>query len=254
MHTHALMVKAAHWASPHPFLKRNTGQRRYGPGTFWDGLFHGFFYNVDVPESRDCYDVVVKFFERHLGSAEEQPMLPLDRRGVHARSAPRRPCSHRVRRWCSEPPAPPAIAVPPEWEQVPRLPLWPGQPPGAASFDAGRVPLDWPSRLSPRRRAEVRVFRPRQPNGRAVMLVPGGAYWFVSFVNEGIDVARRLNERARHGIRADLCGSRAKAGRAAPTCPSPGHAARSAADPRAAAEYAIDARTVAVVGFSAEDI
>jgi epsilon-lactone hydrolase len=33
----------------------------------WEGMFHGFFYNVDVPESRDCYDVIVKFFERQLG-------------------------------------------------------------------------------------------------------------------------------------------------------------------------------------------
>lgn len=33
----------------------------------WEGMFHGFFYNVDVPESRDCYDVIVKFFDRQLG-------------------------------------------------------------------------------------------------------------------------------------------------------------------------------------------
>ncbi len=33
----------------------------------WDGLFHGFFYDPDVPESRDCYNVIVKFFDRHLG-------------------------------------------------------------------------------------------------------------------------------------------------------------------------------------------
>jgi monoterpene epsilon-lactone hydrolase len=33
----------------------------------WEALFHGFFYNPDVPESRDCYDVIVKFFDRHLG-------------------------------------------------------------------------------------------------------------------------------------------------------------------------------------------
>jgi acetyl esterase/lipase len=32
----------------------------------WEGLFHGFFYNPDVPESRDCYDVIVRFFDRHL--------------------------------------------------------------------------------------------------------------------------------------------------------------------------------------------
>src|SRR5439155_14377819 len=33
----------------------------------WEGLFHGFFYNPDVPESKDAYDVMVKFFDRHLG-------------------------------------------------------------------------------------------------------------------------------------------------------------------------------------------
>jgi len=33
----------------------------------WDGLFHGFFYNPDVPESRDCYDIIVRFFDRRLG-------------------------------------------------------------------------------------------------------------------------------------------------------------------------------------------
>jgi len=32
----------------------------------WEGMFHGFFYNPDVPESRDCYDVIVKFFDHHL--------------------------------------------------------------------------------------------------------------------------------------------------------------------------------------------
>ncbi len=40
----------------------------------WDGLFHGFFYNPDVPESRDCYDVIIKFFDRHLGKkGQEKP-------------------------------------------------------------------------------------------------------------------------------------------------------------------------------------
>jgi acetyl esterase/lipase len=35
----------------------------------WEGMFHGFFYNPDVPESQECYDVIVKFFARHLGAA-----------------------------------------------------------------------------------------------------------------------------------------------------------------------------------------
>lgn len=32
----------------------------------WEGLFHGFFYNPDVPESRDAYAVIERFFDRHL--------------------------------------------------------------------------------------------------------------------------------------------------------------------------------------------
>jgi len=34
----------------------------------WEGLFHGFFYNADVPESKDALNVIVKFFDRHLGT------------------------------------------------------------------------------------------------------------------------------------------------------------------------------------------
>jgi acetyl esterase/lipase len=34
----------------------------------WEGLFHGFFYNADVPESRDALNVIIKFFDRHLGA------------------------------------------------------------------------------------------------------------------------------------------------------------------------------------------
>jgi epsilon-lactone hydrolase len=35
----------------------------------WEGLFHGFFYNADVPESKDAFNVMIKFFDRHLGGA-----------------------------------------------------------------------------------------------------------------------------------------------------------------------------------------
>jgi acetyl esterase/lipase len=50
-YTHRLLVKAGVEAELH----------------VWEGLFHGFFYNVDVPESREVFDVIVKFFDRHLG-------------------------------------------------------------------------------------------------------------------------------------------------------------------------------------------
>jgi acetyl esterase/lipase len=51
VYTHSRLVKAGVDAELH----------------VWEGMFHGFFYNPDVPESRDCYDVIVKFFDHHLG-------------------------------------------------------------------------------------------------------------------------------------------------------------------------------------------
>jgi len=33
----------------------------------WEGLGHAFFFNPDLPQSREMYDVTVKFFARHLG-------------------------------------------------------------------------------------------------------------------------------------------------------------------------------------------
>lgn len=32
----------------------------------WEGLFHGFFYNADVPESKDAFNVMINFFDRNL--------------------------------------------------------------------------------------------------------------------------------------------------------------------------------------------
>ena len=32
----------------------------------WDGMFHGFFYNADLPESREAYAVMARFFTRHM--------------------------------------------------------------------------------------------------------------------------------------------------------------------------------------------
>jgi hypothetical protein len=32
----------------------------------WDGLGHAFFYNIALPESREAFQVMADFFERHL--------------------------------------------------------------------------------------------------------------------------------------------------------------------------------------------
>jgi acetyl esterase/lipase len=33
----------------------------------WEGMWHGFFFDPDLPESADAYAVIVKFFDKHLG-------------------------------------------------------------------------------------------------------------------------------------------------------------------------------------------
>ncbi len=33
----------------------------------WDGLWHGFFMDADIPESREAYQVIVSFFDQMLG-------------------------------------------------------------------------------------------------------------------------------------------------------------------------------------------
>lgn len=34
----------------------------------WDGMWHAFFFDPDLPESQEVYRVVVNFFDRHLGA------------------------------------------------------------------------------------------------------------------------------------------------------------------------------------------
>jgi monoterpene epsilon-lactone hydrolase len=51
IYTHTQLVKAGVEAELH----------------VWEGLWHGFFGDTDLPESRDAYDVIVRFFDRHLG-------------------------------------------------------------------------------------------------------------------------------------------------------------------------------------------
>jgi epsilon-lactone hydrolase len=33
----------------------------------WEGMAHAFIYDADLPESREAYDVIVRFFNEHLG-------------------------------------------------------------------------------------------------------------------------------------------------------------------------------------------
>lgn len=88
--------------------------------------------------------------------------------------------------------------LPAAWQAAQRLPLWPK---GAA--DKGFTPrerrADWPQTfLSNIAEPELRLFRSPKPNGRALLVIPGGAYNFVSIRNEGVDVARVFNAAGYH--------------------------------------------------------
>ena len=53
IHTHAELVKAGVDAELH----------------VWDGMWHSFFSDVDLPESQEVYAVTARFFDAHLGKS-----------------------------------------------------------------------------------------------------------------------------------------------------------------------------------------
>ncbi|WP_231733823.1 MULTISPECIES: alpha/beta hydrolase [unclassified Sphingomonas] len=85
--------------------------------------------------------------------------------------------------------------MPRAWIDAEQIPLWPNGAPGGG-YTARTVPADWPDIMV--RNIEtpmLRMFRPEKPNGRALLSIPGGAYTFVSILNEGVDVARAMTAR-----------------------------------------------------------
>jgi acetyl esterase/lipase len=82
--------------------------------------------------------------------------------------------------------------MPEAWTDAQTIPLWPGEPPGGG-FAAQTLPPNWsPVFLRNVAKPDLHVFRPAQPSGQALLVVPGGAYWFVSVANEGVALAERM--------------------------------------------------------------
>lgn len=97
-----------------------------------------------------------------------------------------------VARAATPAPAPPTT-LPRAWEEAPSIPLWPNEPPGFAQFVSRPVVGNTsPVFVHNVSKPSLRVFRPARPNGRALLVVPGGSYTFVSIANEGVDVAARV--------------------------------------------------------------
>lgn len=145
----------------------------------------------------------------------------------------------------------------PSWPPRESVALWPGLPPGAPN------PLP---RLAPEitngpngyhdiwmrgtSRPDFGVFRAPRPDGRAVLVIPGGGYGFVSLRGEGLDVAQALN---RQGITVFVLNYRLPAEGWADRANTPlADAQRAMRLIRANARYyRIDPARLGVLGFSA---
>ena len=148
------------------------------------------------------------------------------------------------------------VAYPDDPKEVIRL--WPGAAPGApARLPTERVleRSEEPARIRDRAvtgtvTPTVTVFRPARPNGAATLIIPGGGYQRVVVDKEGIETARWLNAR---GVTAFVLRYRLPGDGWTPRGDAPLQDAQRALRlirSRAAA-LRIDARRIAVLGFSA---
>jgi len=81
-------------------------------------------------------------------------------------------------------------------------PLWPSDPPGSQGVSAQETVTERSDGKGPRDRAvthtrtpTLSLFRPRKPNGAAVILMPGGGYERVVMDKEGFETAQWLADR-----------------------------------------------------------
>lgn len=74
------------------------------------------------------------------------------------------------------------------------LPLYPGAAPGTEHWTQQEVTETSGDYTMIRNvtRPALLAYRPARPNGNAVILTPGGAFYFLSMSNEGFDTARKL--------------------------------------------------------------
>ncbi len=130
------------------------------------------------------------------------------------------------------------------------LDLWPNGTSGATT-DIGlereikRDPPDGVVRLTDVSRPQITVYRPKQPNGAAVLVCPGGGYKILAYEHEGTKVCDFFNQ---HGVTAILLKYRVPAPRDLPLQDAQ-RAIGLIHDH--ADEWGIDRRRIGMLGFSA---
>lgn len=82
--------------------------------------------------------------------------------------------------------------LPLAWGDAETVPLWSGAPPTTGFVSKRSSSQLRPGLLWNIATPELKVFRPRVPNGRALLTIPGGGYIAVSVLNEGLEVAQRM--------------------------------------------------------------
>jgi len=100
-----------------------------------------------------------------------------------------------------------SLSATPSWPPRENFPLWPGAAPGVRNPEplprseiTGRTGEYHDLWLRGVTRPDVGVIRPRRPDGRAVLIMPGGGYSFTSIRKEGLDVALVLAARGITGF------------------------------------------------------
>ena len=90
----------------------------------------------------------------------------------------------------------PPRPIPGAWNEAATITLWPEGPP-SGGFKPFPLPMaDGPPVFMHNvENPYLRVFRPTRSNGRALLVIPGGAYIFVSIDNEGVDVGQAMAAR-----------------------------------------------------------
>ena len=137
------------------------------------------------------------------------------------------------------------------------IPLWPGKIPGDIGTKiVSRIDNRSGDDAHPDRwiygvaRPELVLFRPANPNGAAVLCMPGGSYEFLAFDNEGAEQARWLNARGvtvfvlKYRLPAEGWGQRQDV-------PLQDAQRAMRVIRRDAAKYGIDPKRVGALGFSA---
>jgi len=139
---------------------------------------------------------------------------------------------------------------------VPLIPLWPSgaraddplQPgPDAQETNTTLPGADSVLRITNVTRPTLAVMRPKKPDGRAVIVCPGGAYKHLAIQHEGVDIGRWLNDQ---GITAFLLKYRVPKREAVPVALQDAQRALSLVRSRAG-EFGIDPDWLGIVGFSA---